>query len=669
MSNDPRQSSDAQTTPVGARTTCPQCGVQLDSLTTTCGACGAVITGGALDPERMERVRVRLQDGIGAAYKLGDMLGRGGMGIVFSAREVSLDRDVALKVLAFDPILNPDSYARFEREAKLAARLDHPNIVPIFAVGQGNGIAFYTMRMVRGGSAEALVAGNRALEMSQALSILKDVAAALDYAHAQGVVHRDIKPANVLLGESGHAMVADFGIARAVSGPGGGSTATGTGVVGSPAYMSPEQWRGEKVDGRADQYALGVLAFELLTGSRPFRGDSMQELLRMHLAEEAPDIISVKHDLPSHLTDAIRRALAKDPTDRFASSSAFVAALSGAPMPAAKPVAAAIAASAPTVRTPVPPLPIAAAPAKGVRTEDQGGGRTVHRPPPKEELVGAVADEIEKRERKSLLPWLVLLVIAGAGAAVIWKLAPDRENSAAAPTTAAAPADSMTDIEKRMQAQIDEMREIAMRAERRADSIAAASRGGASLNPGGAGANPASPREAAHGNVYVFAQGGTPQVVVDGVNQQSNAPAVFQLSPGRHTISVRGGQAFVPAETTIVLAVEDTQTVVFRAANLVAMQQRLGGRNGQAPASNGGGSPATPQAPATLPPGVAELFVKAPNGQLVLNMPVVTAKLGFDPRTVDQRRLTLQQRQAWRRLQMTADSVKKLYATGALRTP
>src|SRR6185369_11710089 len=152
MNADPRQSNDAQTTPVGVRTTCPQCGVQLDSVTTTCGACGAVITGGAMDAERAERVRLKLQDGIGPGYKLGDMLGRGGMGIVFQARELSLDRDIALKVLAFDPILNPEAYTRFEREAKLAARLDHPNIVPIFSVGQGNGIAFFTMRMVRGGS-------------------------------------------------------------------------------------------------------------------------------------------------------------------------------------------------------------------------------------------------------------------------------------------------------------------------------------------------------------------------------------------------------------------------------------------------------------------------------------------------------------------------------------
>jgi serine/threonine protein kinase len=661
MSLDPKSSNDAQTTPVGARTNCPQCGVQLDSLTTTCGACGAVITGGALDPERMERVKSRLQDGIGTGYKLGDMLGRGGMGIVFSAREVSLDRDVALKVLAFDPILNPESYARFEREAKLAARLDHPNIVPIFAVGQGNGIAFYTMRMVRGGSVEALVAGNKPLEIKQAMSILEDVAAALDYAHAQGVVHRDIKPANVLLGDAGHAMVADFGIARAVSGPGGGSTATGATVVGSPAYMSPEQWRGEKVDGRADQYALGVLAFELFTGTRPFRGDSMQELLRMHLAEDAPDIISVRHDLPSRLTDPIRRALAKHPDERFATSSEFVAALGGAVVAPAKPAPPPplSLASAQTVRTPQPDerrkTPVRQMPTGSIASISGPAKLANTAVAQKEELVGAVADELEKRERRSILPWLVLLVIAGVGAGVIWKLSPER--TAEPPAANPARVDSIALLEKRLQEQIDENRRIALANEHRTDSIAAASRNAV---PSG-GANNAPAAEPAHAHVYVFAQGGTPQVVLDGVNQNENAPAVFQLTPGKHTIAVKGLQAFTPAETTIVLAAEDTQTVVFRAAN----RRVAAGNEGVATAPN---TIITERAqPQPLPPAIAELFVKAPNGQPVLNWPVVVGKLGFDPRTVDQRRLSPQQRQNWRRVQLLADSLRRAYGAGAIK--
>jgi serine/threonine protein kinase len=646
MSQDPSQSHDAQTTPVGARTNCPQCGVQLDSLTTSCGACGAVITGGAMDAERMERVRTRLQDGIGAGYKLGDMLGRGGMGIVFSAREKTLDRDVALKVLAFDPILNPDAYARFEREAKLAARLDHPNIVPIFAVGQGNGIAFYTMRMVRGGSVEAMVGPGRPLEMTQALSILKDVAAALDYAHSQGVVHRDIKPANVLLGDSGHAMVADFGIARAVTGPGGGSTATGTGVVGSPAYMSPEQWRGEKVDGRADQYALGVLAFELLTGTRPFRGDSMQELLRLHLSEDAPDIISVRHDLPSHLTDTIRRALAKDPADRFPTSAAFVASLGGAPAPPKRAAAAPSIASAPTVRTPVPRPPLAASPpgpggktvAQGVKLADES-----------QKIPAGVGGGSDDRERRSLLPWVALLVIAGVGAGVIWKLAPGR-NAEPQPTPQVASADTVSDVEKRLQAQVDEMRRIAMTAERRADSIAAANRGSAA-GPNGGGAQSPTPQEDPHAHVYVFAQGGTPQVYVDGVSQNTNAPAVFQLKPGRHVVSVKGGQEFAPAETTIVLAAEDTQTVVFKVKRNVGVQQQ-----------NFGGGRA-------LPAGGDALVVPGPNGQPLINWPAVTKKFGFDPRTVDQRRLTPQQRQNFKTFQLMLDSLRRAGAAGGLRKP
>lgn len=620
MSADPDHGTDAQTTPLGVRTLCPQCGAQLDSLTTTCGACGAVVTGGAMDTARMDRVRGRLQEGIGAGYRLGDMLGRGGMGIVFQAREVALDRDVALKVLAFDPILNPEAYARFEREARLAARLDHPNIVPIFAVGQGNGMAFYTMRMVRGGSVEALLAGGSPLQTPQALAILKDIASALDYAHSQGVVHRDIKPANVLLGESGHAMVADFGIARAFGGPAsGGATGTGTGVIGSPAYMSPEQWRGEKVDGRADQYALGVLAFELFAGTRPFAGDSMQELLRMHLQEEPPDIISVRHDLPSHLTDAIRRAMAKDPADRFASSSAFVAALAERAVErSAKRAAVVLSAGAPPAR-----------------------GRAPSRAAP-----------VPATERKSMLPWLVLLAIASAGAGVIWKLspgrggeqvasapAPDPADASTRPSTAGPNLDSIAEVERRMQAEVETARRQAMAAEHRADSIAAASRAASRA----AGAT----QEPAHAHLYVFAQGGTPRVILDGEPQPGLTPTLLQVPPGSHRLAVRGQVGFAPAETTVTLAAEDTETVIFRA-------ERLGGVPGRrAVRGDAAGTPAD-QAPSN-----ALVTPDPATGKPVVNWPAVINKLGFDPRTVDPRALTPQQRIGYRRFKQAMDSLRR----------
>ena len=186
----PNQSSDAVTTPVGVTTMCPQCGTHMPAFETQCSTCGAQLGRGSEDEQRTA-LRQRLQAGIGDAYELLDMLGKGGMGVVFRAREKALDREVALKVLAFDPIMAPDAFARFEREAKLAARLDHPNIVPIFAVGQGRGIAFYTMRLVRGGSLEELLAKEGKIDVPRAIGYLRDVAAALDHAHAHGLGNDD----------------------------------------------------------------------------------------------------------------------------------------------------------------------------------------------------------------------------------------------------------------------------------------------------------------------------------------------------------------------------------------------------------------------------------------------------------------------------------------------
>lgn len=318
-------SFDAVTTPAGIAGVCASCGATVADATTSCPKCGTAIE--PPTPEHSDTMRARLQEAVGNAYGLLELLGRGGMGIVFRAREVALDREVALKVLALDPILAPDAYTRFEREARLAARLDHPHIVPIFAVGQRQSVAFYTMRLVRGGSLEELIASGRQLDLEHAVKLLREVAAALDHAHRQGVVHRDIKPANVLLGETGHAMVADFGIAKALSASEAGTT--GTGIIGSPGYMSPEQWRGEEIDGRADQYSLGVVAYELLTGKRPFESPRVQELLLMHLQSEVPPLSRARPGLPDSVDAALRRALAKDPSQRFSSVTAFVDALAG----------------------------------------------------------------------------------------------------------------------------------------------------------------------------------------------------------------------------------------------------------------------------------------------------------------------------------------------------
>ena len=617
MSDDARQSHEAVTTPVGAATICPQCGVVLDALTTTCGACGAVITAGGPDSSRAERVRSKLQDAIGDAFVLGELLGRGGMGIVFRAREKALDRDVALKVLAFDPILNPEAYARFEREAKLAAKLDHPNIVPIFSVGQRNGVAFYTMRMVKGGSVEQMITPGRGLDVAHALNILRDVASALDYAHANGVVHRDIKPANILIGDSGHALVADFGIARAFGGDAAGATttATGTGVVGSPAYMSPEQWRGEKVDGRADQYALGVLGFELLSGKRPFADASMQELLRMHLAEDPPDIISFRQDLPSHVTDAIWRAMAKEPGERHPTAMAFVHALEGDARAATASRAplgpAASAPAAAKATTPLPGLARAATtpPApRTVRTGTRSGapaGAIRPAPPP---AVPAAS------HRSTWLVAALLLLVGGLGGVIFVERGRLRSQAA---LPAAANADSLAAAQRaqaeenqRLQREVEDAKRIALAAEHKLEQLAAAQAAAKGAKP--------PPAEELHAHLFVMAQGGTPAVFVDGAPLAVRAPAVIEVKPGRHIVSVAGGGTeFFPADYSIELVAGDTQQVVFMSRQLAqrrAQQQRLfqlqqqrgggaGGAGGGAARAAGGsgGAAQPPPQPGTHP--------------------------------------------------------------------
>ena len=597
MTDDAAKSHDAVTTPVGVTTICPQCGVMLDALTTTCGACGAVITGAGSDLGRTDKVRLRLQEAIGDALTLGEMLGRGGMGIVFRAREKALDRDVALKVLAFDPLLNPDAYARFEREAKLAARLDHPNIVPIFSVGQRNGIAFYTMRLVKGGSVETRITPGQGFELERAVGILRDVAAALDFAHANGVVHRDIKPANVLIGDSGHALVADFGIARAF-GDSGSTAATGTGVVGSPAYMSPEQWRGEKVDGRADQYALAVLAFELLTGRRPFADASMQELLRMHLSADPPDIISLRHDLGSHTTDVMWRAMAKQPADRYPSSMAFVDALAGGDMAGA-------AARISTARDGSTPSVVA-----GDRP-----ARTVKLPPSVPTVrpssgVPRSAASAQPPPHRSMWPVAVLLLLVGGLGGVVVVQQRDAQKTLGAPAPVAVGpslnADSIAAAERvqlaenaELRKEVADARRIALAAEAKMERLSQ-DRNGTAV---------AQAKASEHAHLFVMTRGGTPGVVVDGRAMTDASPAVIEVSPGRHTVQVKGsGVEYFPAEYSVDVTANDTTNLMFvskRVAQQNAFRSRQRGATGdgsEPPSSSASAPAAAPATDASAPP-------------------------------------------------------------------
>ena len=254
------------------------------------------------------------QSAVVGRYSLERELGRGGMGVVYLAREVRLDRPVAIKLLPPELAAQPQLRDRFMREARTAARLSHPYIVPIHAVDEIGEFVFYVMAYVDGETLAQRVTARGPLPPSDATRVLREVAWALAYAHAQGVVHRDVKPANILL-ERGteRAMVTDFGIARLTHG--GGETAYGE-VLGTPEYMSPEQASGDALDGRSDLYALGAVGFFALTGHPPFVAPSTQAVLAQQITRAAPPVASVARGTPASLARAIDQCLEKDPARR-----------------------------------------------------------------------------------------------------------------------------------------------------------------------------------------------------------------------------------------------------------------------------------------------------------------------------------------------------------------
>jgi DNA-binding beta-propeller fold protein YncE/predicted Ser/Thr protein kinase len=248
-----------------------------------------------------------------AGYRVDGLLGRGGMSVVYLADDPRLRRGVALKLIAPELAGDDGFRERFLAESKLAASLEHPNVVPIYEAGESDGELYIAMRHVEGGDLRRLLDGG-ALAPERALAICGQIAAALDAAHARGLVHRDVKPSNVLLDADEHVYLADFGLTRRIADPGGADGRS----LGTPAYLAPEQIRGEPVDGRADQYALGCLLYECLTGEPPFRHESDAALLYAHLEREPP----ARGDA---LDPVIAKALAKEPEERYPSCAALVA--------------------------------------------------------------------------------------------------------------------------------------------------------------------------------------------------------------------------------------------------------------------------------------------------------------------------------------------------------
>ena len=312
---------------------CFNCGAEVAPPARFCASCGTSVADPhestlVLPPEADDQLLRRVRMSLSGEYEVQEELARGGMGIVFRATEVGLQRTVALKVLSPDFGLTGRAVARFKREARTVAELDHPNIVPVYRVGQVGGVLHIAMKFVEGRSLDAIIAAQGALPIPVVVYVLRGVSRAMAYAHERDIVHRDIKAANILIDRDGRVLVSDFGVALRASDV--ELTVDGT-VIGTPAYMSPEQCAGRRAEPQSDQYSLGIVGFHMLTGDLPFHSDTLAGLMQHHFFTSVPDPRLVRDDVPDALCDVLDRALAKSPEERFETTRAMSAAIEAIP--------------------------------------------------------------------------------------------------------------------------------------------------------------------------------------------------------------------------------------------------------------------------------------------------------------------------------------------------
>jgi len=308
---------------------CFRCGAAIPEGARFCASCGtpavdpqsATIVLETEDPEELLR-RVRMV--LAGEYDVERELARGGMGVIFKATEVGLRRPVALKVLLPELGLRVKTAERFKREARMVAELDHPNIIPVYRVGQMGGVFFIAMKFIEGRSLGLIVDTQGALPVPVALHVLRGATRALAYAHDRSIVHRDIKGANILVDEDGRVMVSDFGVA--LRGSDVNLTADGM-VIGTPLFMSPEQCAGRRTGPQSDQYSLGIVGFQMLSGAVPFNADTIAGVMQHHFFTLAPDVRQARDDVPAALGAVLNRTLEKDPAARFPTTRDMLAAL------------------------------------------------------------------------------------------------------------------------------------------------------------------------------------------------------------------------------------------------------------------------------------------------------------------------------------------------------
>ena len=355
---------------------CPSCNTQLPEVAQYCYVCGSAtppaidkMTGEILLPEGLaptptasaDMIR-KLKDSLGKHYELGTLIGRGGFAEVFQVRDLWLKRDLALKAIRPDLVVSETLLARFRREAEAVAALRHPSIVPIYDIGEAEGIMYILMPLIKGESLKSLLVRDGRRPITEARRILLEAAGALASAHEAGVVHRDIKPENIMLeGKSRRVLVMDFGIAKVMDAA-GDSTLTSSGtIVGTPHYMSPEQASGDPhLDHRTDMYSLAVVGYHMLTGSVPFEGENTRAILFKQMMESPRSMRELVPEVPEGLMTAVSRGMAKEPADRFPDIEAFAAALEAAATTDSH-TAAAIAAVKPVPKRSKLPLMLAGA--------------------------------------------------------------------------------------------------------------------------------------------------------------------------------------------------------------------------------------------------------------------------------------------------------------------
>ena len=418
---------------------CPRCNKPLTAGTKFCASCGLDISGvWGVDAALGGTVAVEMDPNVDllgqmlSAATLGDYdiygeLGRGGMAAVYLGLDLALNRKVAIKTMLPELVSKEGMVARFKREAQTSAALSHPHIIQIFTVKESQQLVFFVMKFIEGRSLESVVNDKGGIPLDMAQVLLSQVGGALAYAHRKGVVHRDIKPANIMIDEDGWAIVTDFGIAKVQETQ--NLTATGT-AIGTPHYMSPEQFHNKAVTGASDQYSLGIVAYEMLTGKKPFDGATYAEIITQHLFEPPPDPRALKPEIPQHVVDVINRMLAKDPGARFPDCEAAAHAL-GTPATrqsgeVVRTQMISLAKSGPQkkVRMSVPmsPIPVTKKPAAPAATaiEQQAGVKKAPKPRPQpqtaEEQTGG------GRGKWIFLTVLLLLVVGGGGGGYYWKV-------------------------------------------------------------------------------------------------------------------------------------------------------------------------------------------------------------------------------------------------------